>query len=102
MLNLVYTAHALDNIEDIAFNITEFAGAYSAIHVIDDIKKSIDLLAYAPEMGVVGEIQDTREIYPRGYRVVYSIIDGTIYIRTIVHCRRLYPPLSPYENQNEI
>ena len=93
MLNIIYTENALENIDQIVFNITEFVSVYSAIDMIDDIKKSIDLLAYAPEMGAMGDIEGTREIYPRSYRVVYSVIDNTIYIQTIIHCRRLYPPL---------
>lgn len=63
VLNIIYTENALENIDQIVFNITEFVGVYSAIDMIDDIKKSIDLLAYAPEMGAMGDIEGTREIY---------------------------------------
>ena len=40
MLNIIYTENALENIDQIVFNITEFVGVYSAIDMIDDIKKS--------------------------------------------------------------
>ncbi|MGV6988544.1 type II toxin-antitoxin system RelE/ParE family toxin [Testudinibacter sp. P80/BLE/0925] len=74
MLNIIYTEQALDNIDLIAFNITEFVGVYSAINVIDDIKKSIDLLAYSPEMGIAGIVLGTKEIYPRGYREFIALM----------------------------
>ena len=94
--NILYTHKSLDNIDDIVANITEFAGTYSAMNVLSDIKSSIDLLAYMPLMGVQGDIKGTREIYPIQYRVVYMVNDlrKEIIILTILHTRRLYPPLA--------
>ena len=42
MLNIIYTENALENIDQIVFNITEFVGVYSAIDMIDDINKYSD------------------------------------------------------------
>ncbi|WGE90071.1 type II toxin-antitoxin system RelE/ParE family toxin [Actinobacillus arthritidis] len=93
---IIYTHKSLDNIDNIVENITAFVGNYSAMNVLSDIKSSIDLLAYMPMMGVQGYIKGTREIYPRQYRVVYMVNDlkKEIIILTILHTRRLYPPLA--------
>lgn len=93
---IIYTHKSLDNIDDIVVNITAFVGNYCAMNVLSDIKSSIDLLAYMPFMGVQGDIKGTREIYPRQYRVVYPVNDlkKEIIILTILHTRRLYPPLA--------
>ncbi|KAE9528399.1 type II toxin-antitoxin system RelE/ParE family toxin [Testudinibacter aquarius] len=93
MLELEYSDIANNDLENIMANITEFVGLQSAINVLGDIQKSMELLQMTPEMGVVGAILGTREIYPRGYRVVYRITAKKILIVTIVHCRQLYPPI---------
>ncbi|WP_150539641.1 type II toxin-antitoxin system RelE/ParE family toxin [Actinobacillus vicugnae] len=84
---IVYSNRSLNNIHEIVANITAFTDSYCAI---------IDLLGYMPFMGVQGCIKGTREIYPRNYRVVYMVNDfkKEIVILTILHTRRLYPPLA--------
>ena len=93
---IIYSSDAQKDIEDIFVNITEFTGVFSAINVLNDVKASIELLGFMPQMGVEGYIIGTREIYPRKYRVVYEIDDekSEIIILTILHTRRLYPPLA--------
>ncbi|MGR6980542.1 type II toxin-antitoxin system RelE/ParE family toxin [Testudinibacter sp. P27/CKL/0425] len=102
MREITYSAIANQDIETIMINITEFVGLQSAVNVINDIQKSIALLSTMPDMGAKGDVEGTREIYPRGYRVVYRTTETHILIITVLHCRRLYPPLSSYENHNEI
>ncbi|TNH07288.1 type II toxin-antitoxin system RelE/ParE family toxin [Testudinibacter sp. TR-2022] len=93
MLEIEYSAVANSDLEQIMMNITEFAGLQSAVNILGDIQKSVALLPTMPEMGV-GDVIDTREIYSRGYRIVYRITENNILIITIVHCRQLYPPLA--------
>ena len=93
MLDVDYSEIAKQDLEEIAANITEFAGLQSAVHVINDIQHSISLLLNHPEMGLKGHLLATREIFSRGYRVVYRITQQKILIITILHCRRLYPSL---------
>lgn len=93
---IIYSSNAQKDIEDIFVNITEFTSVFSAINVLNDVKASIELLGFMPQMSVEGYIKGTREIYSRKYRVVYEIDDekSEIIILTILHTRRLYPPLA--------
>ncbi|EFX91584.1 plasmid stabilization system protein, RelE/ParE family [Actinobacillus ureae ATCC 25976] len=88
---IIYTPQAQRNLIEIAHNIVDFAGLESAIKVIGYIRKSVNLLAEFPEMGVQGIVKGTREIYPRRYRVVYKETEQNIIIITIMHGKRLYP-----------
>lgn len=50
-------------------------------------------LAAAPHMGRRGSIVGTREAIPHPhYRIVYEILDAEIWILTIIHTSRLWPP----------
>jgi hypothetical protein len=45
-------------------------------------------------LGHKGRIAGTREILPHpSYRLVYAIDDETLWILTLVHTARLWPPL---------
>ncbi|MGB3318648.1 MAG: type II toxin-antitoxin system RelE/ParE family toxin [Sphingopyxis granuli] len=51
-------------------------------------------LADFPHMGRTGKIAGTRELIPHeNYRLVYQIEDGTVWILTLVHTSRQWPPL---------
>lgn len=55
------------------------------------------MLAEHPLSGAVGKIAGTREVVPHEhYRLVYETDDvtGTLWIVTLVHTARLWPPLS--------
>ncbi|SMB90580.1 Plasmid stabilization system protein ParE [Pasteurella testudinis DSM 23072] len=86
-----YTVPVQKNLNDIAYHITEVAGINSAVAVTQDIQNTIALLEINPLMGKIGHISGTRELYPRGYRVVYQIDDNMITILSIIHCKQRYP-----------
>ena len=47
-----------------------------------------------PKLGRAGKIAGTRELIPHeSYRLVYEIVDDTVWILTIMHTRRQWPPL---------
>ena len=51
-------------------------------------------LGVYPRLGRPGEMPDTREFFPhKHYRMVYSIVDDTVWIETVVHASRQWPPL---------
>ncbi|MBN6065179.1 type II toxin-antitoxin system RelE/ParE family toxin [Aggregatibacter actinomycetemcomitans] len=91
MHKIIYSENAVQDFEHIVFDLTEYAGFSSAITIFEDIKQTIELLAYMPLMGVTGRVEGTREIYVRGYRIVYRVSSTEIQISTIIHCKRLYP-----------
>ena len=55
-------------------------------------------LAEFPLIGRPGIIPGTRELRPHeNYRLVYEIQDGAIFIQSVVHIARRWPPLSLLE-----
>jgi addiction module RelE/StbE family toxin len=51
-------------------------------------------LADHPRMGRPGKIAGTRELIPHEhYRLVYEIEDDTVWILTLIHTARQWPPI---------
>lgn len=76
-------------------NIVQYTGYESSGLVFqEDIEKNVALLSIFPEMGVDGVVDDTKEIFVNGYRVVYSFTESTVFILTVIHCKMLYPSLN--------
>lgn len=47
-----------------------------------------------PMLGHSGEVPGTRELTPhRSYRLIYEIVDETIWILVLIHTARQWPPL---------
>ncbi|ECZ6619933.1 type II toxin-antitoxin system RelE/ParE family toxin [Salmonella enterica] len=92
MHNIIYTQNALFNMACIIENIVQYTGYESSGLVFqEDIEKNVNLLAIFPEMGIDGTIEDTKEIFVNGYRVVYSFTESTIFVIAVIHCKMLYP-----------
>ncbi|WP_187000246.1 type II toxin-antitoxin system RelE/ParE family toxin [Neisseria musculi] len=51
----------------------DFAGMYSAQKAFQEIERLLDLAASQPYMGKPGMIENTRELYPLRYRIVYTV-----------------------------
>ena len=53
-------------------------------------------LATHPKMGKTGKISGTRELIPhKSYRLVYEIDGDTVWVLTLVHTARQWPPVKP-------
>lgn len=51
-------------------------------------------LAEFPRLGHDGAIAGTRELTPhRSYRLVYEIVEDTVWILVLIHTKRLWPPV---------
>jgi len=49
-----------------------------------------------PMLGHEGKIAGTRELTPhRSYRLVYEVVDDTVWILVLIHTARQWPPLRP-------
>lgn len=47
-----------------------------------------------PMLGHEGEVPGTRELTPhRSYRLVYEVVEDTIWILVLIHAARQWPPL---------
>jgi len=66
-----------------------------ATRVVQDITEKVDILLETPRLGrVVPEIgEDTvREIGMYSYRIIYELVNDTLYIHGIIHKRRHFKP----------
>jgi toxin ParE1/3/4 len=51
-----------------------------------------------PKLGKAGKITGTRElVVHESYRFIYEIIEDTVWILTLVHTARLWPPVKSYQ-----
>lgn len=66
----------------------------AAIRIDLLLEASVLKLADFPQIGRTGMIQGTRELIPHpSYRVVYEIRDNGIWITSVVHTSRQWPPV---------
>lgn len=66
----------------------------AAVRIDDLFSEAVARLADFPMLGHEGEVPGTRELTPHGsYRLVYEIYGDTIWVLTIIHTKRQWPPL---------
>jgi len=55
--------------------------------------EAAESLARFPQMGCVGQVPGTREIFPhKSYRLIYEVDGDTVWILTLIHTSRQWPP----------
>lgn len=92
MAKWILTAEAKTSLYEILQAVSEFTGfEASAVSLFNDLKRKFDLIAFMPF--AVGRKREDglQEAFCRGYRIVYQVIDGDVYILTVIHSSRLYP-----------
>ena len=66
----------------------------AAARMDDLFAEAVAKLADFPLLGFQGQISGTRELIPHeNYRLVYQINDDTVWILSLLHTARLWPPL---------
>jgi addiction module RelE/StbE family toxin len=66
----------------------------AAVRIDELFSDAADKLAAHPKMGTTGKIPGTRELIPHeSYRLVYEIDAGTVWVLTLVHTTRQWPPV---------
>ena len=66
----------------------------AAIRMDDLISNAAARLSNFPNMGRPGSITGTRELIPHpSYRVVYQVLGETVWILSVVHTSRQWPPV---------
>ncbi|MBN2970589.1 type II toxin-antitoxin system RelE/ParE family toxin [Roseomonas aeriglobus] len=67
----------------------------AAVRMDQRFSDAVAGLAEFPLRGHPGEVAGTRELTPhRSYRLVYEVVDDTVWILVLIHSARLWPPLS--------
>jgi addiction module RelE/StbE family toxin len=65
----------------------------AAIRMDEIFSAAVGRLAEHPLLGRVGQVAGTRELIPHeSYRLVYEVRADTVWILTLVHTARLWPP----------
>lgn len=89
---VVFSENAAQDLEEILANVAFFTCSYtSAERLYLDLMNTIEKLGDFPKMGVIGKVENTREFWCRGYRIVYQEFEDEVLITTIIHTRRQYP-----------
>lgn len=65
----------------------------AAIRMDKLFSNAVNRLADFPNVGKAGKIPGTRELVPHeSYRLVYEVLGDTVWVLTLVHTTRLWPP----------
>ena len=94
MSKVIWTQTALDDLSGIQEYIARDS-VYYAEKFVDDAFRAVERLVMFPESGrMVPErySPDFREVIFGSYRIIYKIIDGDVYITTMIHGKRNYQP----------
>ena len=91
-MRVVWAAEALqDRIEIWDYIVADNPGA--AVRMDDLFSDSASRPAEHPKLGRSGKVVGTRElVVHEHYRLVYEISNDTVYILTLIHTARLWPP----------
>ncbi|MHC8509420.1 MAG: type II toxin-antitoxin system RelE/ParE family toxin [Rhodospirillales bacterium] len=91
-MKVVWAAKAVQDRFEI-FESIEHENPKAAANMDDSIAAAGEALSEFPERGQLGFITGTRELHPHpSYRIVYEISDGVVFILSVVHTRREWPP----------
>lgn len=92
--NVLFTNDAAKDLDEIIDYIHLHDSAGGAEYVLKQIEKAIDSLSRFPERGSYPDelvdlgIKQYREVYFKPYRLVYQIMDRTVYIMLVADGRR--------------
>lgn len=88
------TADAARDLEDIYAYIQSHDIPGKADAVLDDLEQAVNSLSELPQRGTYPKellplgIREYREIYVHAYRIIYRVVDATVYILLIADGRR--------------
>ena len=67
----------------------------AALRIDELFSDAVAQLADFPMLGHEGAVAGTRELTPhRSYRLIYEIVDDTVWILVLIHTARRWPPLA--------
>jgi addiction module RelE/StbE family toxin len=91
-VNIVWTPEAEQDRAAI-WDYLEARDPVAAVRMDQLFSDAVAQLAEFPMLGHVGEIAGTRELTPhRSYRLVYEVVEDTVWILVLIHAARQWPP----------
>ena len=94
-MNIVWTSEA-ERDRAAIFDYLAVCDPAAAVRLDGLFSQAVAQLADFPMLGHVGEVAGTRELTPhRSYRIIYEIMDETVWILVLIHTARQWPPEHP-------
>lgn len=91
-MRVVWTPEALQDRQEI-WDFIMSDNLQAAIRMDQLFSNTVAKLADFPQLGQPGKISGTRELIPHeSYRIVYEIHQETVWILTLIHTARRWPP----------
>jgi len=90
-MRVVWSPQALSD-RDAIWGFIASDDIFAAIRVDTDFADAVEALAEYPELGKLGLVSGTRELFPvHNYRIVYEVNGQEVWILAIAHTSRLWP-----------
>lgn len=91
-MNVIWSDKAIVELEEILLMVAEYAGLASSERYQSEFERLVALAADNPNMGKLGVIEQTRELYPMNgkYRVVYEISGNVLYVLSVKSTRQFH------------
>lgn len=91
-MRVVWTCEAEEDRLNILMYLSQDSPS-AAVSMDDLFERAASLLEQYPMIGNVGKVSGTREFIPHeSYRLVYELDGETVYILTLVHTAKCWPP----------
>lgn len=92
-MRIIWTPEAIHDRENI-WNYIAADNHHAAIKMDKLFSQSVIKLSTYPYAGNIGKVPGTRELIPhKSYRLIYEIQEETIWILSLVHTAKQWPPL---------
>lgn len=93
-MKVVWTPEALQDRTDIWDTIAADSPT-AAVRIDELFSSAVARLTQHPLLGKPGKVSGTRELIPHeSYRLVYEVSGETVWILTLIHTSRRWPPIS--------
>lgn len=94
-MNIVWTSEA-ERDRAAIFDYLAVRDPPAAVRLDGLFSQAVVQLADFPMLGHVGKVAGTRELTPhRSYRIIYEVMDETVWILVLIHTARQWPPEYP-------
>lgn len=89
---VLFSPLAEKDISNIIRGVIDYTSHYSSgENLLNALRTQITMLGFLPKMGKKGIVENTREIFCRSYRIIYTETATEVIILKVIHSRRKYP-----------